>query len=569
MTRAADRQPSMWQNVASRIGNPLEWSFVDRASLLAGSSLFLLVIMVIIVNLGGISVGFVSLKTPFGVNAVQKAAAFSFLAAALMMSLMFLVCLGLRRRHSEARWPAYLLAVFLTANNVWWMVLIGLTTNPFTFMLIFLNIFIGLLLFDRIFCWLTIVSWVVFLGCGISLEQAGIIPYAPFAHQITGMSVTITPVWLILCWGFGITVITCLLLLVGFIMQRWRQREAQVVEMSGVLKKMFGRYLSTEVMNSIIENPASLEMGGEERRVTIMMTDLRGFTALSERLDPEQVVQMLNTYFEIMVNLVLKYNGTINGIIGDALLVVFGAPQEMSDRAQRAVACAIEMQNAMQQVNIQNRSQGLPELEMGIALHDANVIVGNVGSSKRSTYTVIGSGVNLTSRIESYSIGGQILVSESIRKKLGDQLRIDGQREVFPKGAETPLQIYEVGGIAGDYNLVLEGDEPELVPLARLIPVSYSVLDGKDVGKKGAEGMVACLSPKNAEMDLGVPLGPLTNLKMNLKNVDDDLKSRDFYGKVIDRTGEDKTSYMVRFTALPPEVKAYFQSHRQHSVTSR
>ena len=169
-----------------------------------------------------------------------------------------------------------------------------------------------------------------------------------------------------------------------------------------------------------------------------MMTDLRGFTALSERLEPEQVVQMLNSYFEVMVDVVLQYNGTINEIIGDALLVIFGAPQQMPDRAQRAIACSIEMQNAMKEVNERNKKMGLPELEMGIGLNDAEVIVGNIGSSKRSKYGVVGSGVNLASRIESYTVGGQVFISESLRKEVGEVLRIDGQLEVFPKGSETP-----------------------------------------------------------------------------------------------------------------------------------
>jgi adenylate cyclase len=253
---------------------------------------------------------------------------------------------------------------------------------------------------------------------------------------------------------------------------------------SELIKKMFGRYLSTEVMNSLLEDPSALELGGEKRMVTIMMTDLRGFTALSERLKPEQVVQMLNSYFEVMVEVILQYNGTINEIIGDALLVIFGAPQEMSDRAQRAIACAIEMQNAMTKVNEQNRAQGLPELEMGIGLNETEVIVGNIGSSKRSKYAVVGSGVNMTSRIESYTVGGQILISESVRQEVGEILRIDAQQEVLPKGADTPLKIYEVGGIAGHYNLALEAKDPALVTLMREIPLRYTVLEGKDVGEK-------------------------------------------------------------------------------------
>ena len=257
--------------------------------------------------------------------------------------------------------------------------------------------------------------------------------------------------------------------------------QQEATELSEFLKKMFGRYLSAEVMNSLLENPSALELGGERRNVTIMMSDLRGFTALSERLEPEQVVKMLNGYFEVMVEVVHQYNGTINEIIGDSLVVIFGAPQEMPDRAQRAIACAIAMQNAMAKVNEENRNKGLPELEAGIGLHDSEVVVGNIGSSKRIKYSVVGSGVNMASRIESYTVGGQILISESVRKEAGGILRIDGQREVLPKGAQTPLRIYEVGGIGGHYNLALEAKDPALVTLTREIPLRYTELEGKNI----------------------------------------------------------------------------------------
>jgi adenylate cyclase len=289
---------------------------------------------------------------------------------------------------------------------------------------------------------------------------------------------------------------------------------------------------------------------------------------VSERLEPEQVVQMLNAYFEVMVEVILKYNGTINEIIGDALLVIFGAPQDIPDRSQRAIACAIEMQNAMVQVNEENRVQGLPELAMGIGINETEVIVGNIGSSKRSKYSVVGSGVNMTSRIESYTVGGQILISESVHQEAGEVLRIDTQREVLPKGSETPLRIYEVGGIAGQYNLVLEWKDSTLVTLARQIPLRYLVLEGKNVGKKGLEGSIVRLSEKTAVIALKEPLEPLTNLKMNIGDVDEKLSTRDFYGKVIKRLEEIEPTHVVYFTSIPPEVDAYFQSHRQHAAKS-
>ncbi len=331
------------------------------------------------------------------------------------------------------------------------------------------------------------------------------------------------------------------------------------------LKDMFGRYLSEEVTNTLLENPELVNLGGEKRSVTIMMSDLRGFTTLAERLAPEQVVQILNTYFEVMVDVLLKYNATINEIIGDALLVIFGAPQKMPDRAQRATACAIEMQNAMVKVNEENRLQGLPEIEMGIGLNEDEVIVGNIGSSKRSKYGVVGSGVNMTSRIESYSVGGQILISDSVRKRAGDILRIDEQREVIPKGSETSIKIYEVGGIGAPYNLALEDKEPCLVVLGRKVPLLYTALDGKDVGKIQYTGLARCLSRKGVEIELKEPLKLLTNIKMNLGDVPEELASKDFYGKVIESTSEDQCRYFVRFTSSSPEVTAYFHALRQYA----
>jgi adenylate cyclase len=291
------------------------------------------------------------------------------------------------------------------------------------------------------------------------------------------------------------------------------------------------------------------------------MTDLRGFTALAERLQPEQVVQMLNAYFEIMVELVLKHHGTINEIIGDALLVIFGAPQEMPDRVPRAIACAIEMQNAMAEVNARNRLQGLPQLEMGIALNDTEVVVGNVGSAKRSKYAVVGSGVNMTSRIESYTVGGQILVSESVRRAAGEALRIDAQREVLPKGAETAMTIYEVGAIAGSYSVALSGKAAAMTPLAREIPLRHRVLEGKHVSDGGFDASALALSRHGAHLRFGGPMELMANVRLNLSDVDETLSAKDFYGKITRRVDAQEDVYLVTFTSVPSEIDAYFQAH--------
>lgn len=328
-----------------------------------------------------------------------------------------------------------------------------------------------------------------------------------------------------------------------------------------LLKSIFGRYITNEVVSSLLENPSALEMGGERRSVTIMMTDLRGFTALSERLEPERAIQMLNNYLEVMVEIILRYNGNINEIIGDALLVIFGAPQKMEDRARVAVACAIEMQNAMERVNRLNAEAGFARLEMGIGLHDADVIVGNIGSLKRTKYGVVGSGVNMAGRIESYTLGGQVLVSESVRKEAGEVLRIDRRLEIFPKGSEKPVHIYEVGGIGGTFNMALESGDQELTGLSRRIPVLCTILSGKHVSRNSLGGEILQLSGRGCEIALDRALEPLTNMKLNLEGVSDALSAKDVYGKIVSVTEGKPPGLIVRFTAVPPEIDGYFQGY--------
>jgi len=208
---------------------------------------------------------------------------------------------------------------------------------------------------------------------------------------------------------------------------------------------------------------------------------------------------------------------------------------------------------------------GLPELEMGIGLNDDEVIVGNIGSAKRSKYTVVGSGVNMASRIESYTVGGQIFVSETVKKEAGDVLRIDGQMDVVPKGAEAPVRIYAVGGIAADYNLMLEEEDADLFTLSRTLPLEYKLLEGKHERSVVLDGFIRRLSMKGAEIATDAPIEPMVNLKLRLKGAGEALASKDFYGKVLESSQGQGSFHLVRFTSLPPEVSTYFQAHLQYA----
>jgi PAS domain S-box-containing protein len=214
------------------------------------------------------------------------------------------------------------------------------------------------------------------------------------------------------------------------------------------IRETFGRYLTDEVVSTLLDSPSGLQMGGEKRKVTMLMADLRGFTSLSERMDPKWVVSILNRYFSNMVTIVKKYGGTIDEFIGDAMFVLFGAPTWRDDDAQRAVACAVEMQLAMAAVNEQNRIDGLPDVEMGIGLHTGQVIVGNIGSAERLKYGVVGSHVNLTSRIQSFTVGGRFSPRKAPAARSAEFSGSASRWRSGPKGSNSPFPFVRCSELA-------------------------------------------------------------------------------------------------------------------------
>ena len=323
------------------------------------------------------------------------------------------------------------------------------------------------------------------------------------------------------------------------------------------IRETFGSYLSDEIVDAILEK-GGLKIGGEKRRATILMADLRGFTSLSERLPAEDVVAMINIYLETMTEIIQKYQGTIDEFIGDAILVIFGAPILRPDDPRRAVACAVEMQLAMTSVNDRNRQAGYPEVALGIGINTGEVVMGNIGSKKRIKYAVVGRAVNLTARIESYTVGGQIFISESTLYECGDICRIDTAMKVMPKGVKKPLTIHEVGGIGGDFQLFLPPKkEITWIDLKQGLPVRFTVVDWKHTGELGHRGAITKMSTKMVEIHSEVMPSPLANLRISLYDHDDREIADDLYGKVVAHLPESPPAFLVHFTSVPPEAETF------------
>jgi len=338
------------------------------------------------------------------------------------------------------------------------------------------------------------------------------------------------------------------------------QKMAEQVELRNkFIRETFGRYLTDEVVSTVLESPSGLQLGGEKRKITMMMTDLRGFTSLSERLAPERVVTMLNRYLTTMVKIIKDYKGTIDEFIGDAIFILFGAPIWQEDDAERAVACALAMQLAMVKVNEQNKQEDLPEVEMGIGVHTGQVVVGNIGSSERTKYGVVGSHVNLTSRIQTYTTGGQILISETTRNEVGPILRVGKQMEIKPKGVKHPITLSEVLGIGEPHKLFLPETDEALAPLIEAIPFKYAIVEGAHLSEGIYRGRLMKLSTKAAQARLESPVPILSNLEMHLIGTEGQEIPGALYGKVVQTMGGN-TVYYIRFTSISPEIETFLGS---------
>lgn len=234
---------------------------------------------------------------------------------------------------------------------------------------------------------------------------------------------------------------------------RVRALAAQLEKRNEFIRGVFGRYLTDDIADTLLDSPEGLALGGERREMSILMADIRGFTRMSAQRDPEEVVRIVNNFLTPMTEVILGHGGTIDEFIGDAILVLFGAPRPMEDHASRAVACAIEMQLAMPRVNELNREDGLPEVTTGIAINSGEVVVGNIGSEMRAKYGVVGHNVNFTARIESVTEGGQLLVSDRTREIIGETLAIRGDKTIKPKGFDAEVTVHDVTGLGAPFDL--------------------------------------------------------------------------------------------------------------------
>ena len=269
------------------------------------------------------------------------------------------------------------------------------------------------------------------------------------------------------------------------------------------IRDTFGRYVSPEVAQAVLGSAEGLKLGGDRREITLLVSDLRGFSVLAERLPAEDVLRCLNRYLERVVEVLARYEATIDEFQGDGILAFFGAPLAAADDAERAVACAIETQRTLAQLNDEQRALGAADLAMGIGIHTGEVIVGNIGSERRTKYGAVGAAINLVYRIESQTVGGQVLISPTTYDRVRTAIEVRGSLDVRLKGVADAVTLYDVVAVRGTYAVALpDTTRMPLVPIEPPLPIVCYPVDQGRVAAVGIAGHVARASREALEVRL-------------------------------------------------------------------
>ncbi len=220
------------------------------------------------------------------------------------------------------------------------------------------------------------------------------------------------------------------------------------LEQEALARDRLGRLLSPNLVDQVVSGKLDVKQGGELRTATVLFSDIRGFTAMSERMAPQDLVNLLNSYFERMVDIIFKYEGTLDKFVGDEIMAVYGAPVALDKGPLRAVLTALEMKAALRAFNKVMTADGFPALEVGIGINTGEMVCGYMGSSKTMDYTVIGDAVNLGARLCSAAKPGQILVSETTYEAVKDRIPFEERKVLRVKGKSEEVTVYVVGEVA-------------------------------------------------------------------------------------------------------------------------
>jgi adenylate cyclase len=313
----------------------------------------------------------------------------------------------------------------------------------------------------------------------------------------------------------------------------------------------------TKLLRNVVTGNLLGEDGFTSRELTILVADLRGFTALSERHPPETVLTVLNRCLITMIEVAVAHEGKIDKFMGDSIMVLFGEQPSGKDPVQRALACAVELQIAMDELNGYYRQNGLPELYLGIGLTTGAVLLGTLGSELFAAHTVIGEQVNLASRIQAFSLRGQVLISESTFARSNGFVRTGQPFSVHVKGKADPITVREVVEIPSLRRVVPRRDIRKSPRVKVAIGFSYQVMHADITVPQVHKGVALVLGYHGILAALDRPLNPGAEVKLRMDLPLVNHRATDIYGRVKKTTrSADRYLCGVEFTSFGNKTRS-------------
>ncbi len=331
------------------------------------------------------------------------------------------------------------------------------------------------------------------------------------------------------------------------------------------------RYRLQQVLFKSLDPTSDNPEQPQTRQVSILLTDLRGFTAVAEQYPPNLVVSVLNQYFTRMCEIVFQHGGLVDKFMGDAIMVVFGLPEYRLDDLERAIACAVEMQRAMLELNEQMSEQGYPRLYMGVGINTGEVVVGRLGSDLHHEYTIIGDEVNLAFRIEAYSLRGQVLLSDHSHHLAESYIDCGPPNQVELKGKEKPMNLYELYATHRPRYMEVPRVEARRSPRVPVdFPISFQTLRDKAVMRTRHQGRAVDLSYYGLYAYLPMKLRTLSDIRITLSTSLMSQQSRYIYAKVLGAKKErDGWLCRMEFTRIDDEGQAAIKNYIDQAVALR
>lgn len=315
--------------------------------------------------------------------------------------------------------------------------------------------------------------------------------------------------------------------------------------------------------------PSQLGQEFLAREVTILFADLRGFTAMVAGQPADIVIRVLNPCLIRMSEIIFKHQGIIDKFMGDSIMVLFGASVSRPDDVKRALVCAVEMQIAMNALNLDHKKLGMPELYMGIGINTGEVLAGTLGSELYSEYTVIGDEVNLASRIEAFSLRGQVLIGQSTYERCKDFVDTADPIDIYVKGKPLPVSLRELIAIPSLGLTVPRKETRRSHRIGVKLPFTYQVIDSGVVLPQLHAGKIHDLGYHGALLELEYELPVYSEVKLSFELPMVEYQARDFYAKILARIPSASGIHMgSEFISLPPEANMKIQLFVQLLVFS-